>query len=51
MYRCPRTGLMVQGWVADEPLSGGEGYESVTACGRVHLINPKTGKILESTKE
>ena len=45
-------GLMVQGWVADEPMSGGEGYEFVTctACGRVHLINPKTGKILESTK-
>jgi len=53
VYRCPRTGLMVQGWVADEPMSGGESYESVTctACGRVHLINPKTGKILESTKE
>jgi len=43
---------MVQGWIADEPISG-EAYEAVTctACGRVHLINPKTGKILESTKE
>jgi hypothetical protein len=29
-----------------EPISG-EVYEAVTcnACGRVHLINPKTGKI------
>jgi len=52
VYRCPRTGQMVQGWIADEPM-GGEAYEPVTctACGRVHLINPKTGKILESTKE
>jgi hypothetical protein len=52
MYRCPRTGLMVQGWIADEPMSG-ETYESVTctACSRVHLINPKTGKILEPTKK
>ena len=52
MYRCPRTGQMVQGWIADEPVSG-EAYEPVTctACGRVHLINSKTGKILESTKE
>jgi len=52
VYRCPRTGLMVQGWIADEPMSG-EAYEPVTctACGRVHLINPKTGKILESAKE
>jgi hypothetical protein len=52
MYRCPRTGLMVLGWVADEPMSAGDTYESVTctACGRAHLINPKTGKILEPTK-
>jgi hypothetical protein len=43
---------MVQGWIADEPISG-EAYEAVTytARGRVHLIDPKTGKILESTKE
>jgi len=52
VYRCPRTGQMVQGRIADEPMSG-EAYEPVTctACGRVHLINPKTGKILESAKE
>ena len=52
MYRCPRTGLMVQGWIADEPMSG-ETDKSVTctACSRVHLINPKTGKILEPTKK
>ena len=43
---------MVQGWIADDPMRS-EAYEAVTytACGRVHLIDPKTGKILESTKE
>jgi hypothetical protein len=43
---------MVQGWIADKAISG-ETYESVTctACGRVHLINPKTGKILEPAKK
>jgi hypothetical protein len=52
VYRCPRTGLTVHGWIADEPVSG-EAYEPVTctACGRVHLINPKTGKILEPAKK
>jgi hypothetical protein len=52
VYRCPRTGQVVQGWIADEPMNG-EAYEPVSciACGRVHLINPKTGKILESTKK
>jgi hypothetical protein len=51
VYRCPQMGLMVHGWIA-EPISG-EVYEAVTlnACGRVHLINPKTGKILASPKE
>jgi hypothetical protein len=52
VYRCPRTGLMVHGWIAGEPMSG-EVYEPVTctACGRVHLINQKTGKILEAAKK
>lgn len=42
-YRCPRTGLQVQGWVADD-LIDGETYESVTctACGRAHLVNSKS---------
>jgi hypothetical protein len=45
LYRCPNTGLNVQGWSADEVPSS-ETYEVVTclACGRVHLVNPATGK-------
>jgi hypothetical protein len=49
LYRCPNTGLNVQGWVADDPIErGDESYESLTctACTRVHLVNPKTGKVL-----
>ena len=51
-YRCPRTGLQVQGWAADQ-LTEGEFYEPVTciACGRVHLINLKSGKVLEAAKK
>jgi hypothetical protein len=52
-YRCPRTGLQVQGWAAADPLTDGEIYEPVTcnACGRIHLVNSKSGKVLESAKK
>jgi hypothetical protein len=52
VYRCPATGLKVQGHLADELLDG-ETYESVTctACGRVHLVNPKSGRVLEPAKK
>jgi hypothetical protein len=52
IYRCPTTGLKVQGHAADD-LIGGESYEPVTctACGRIHLVNPKTGKVIERAKK
>ena len=52
VYRCPATGLKVQGHLADELLDG-ETYESVTctACGRVHLVTPKSGRVLEPAKK
>jgi hypothetical protein len=49
LYRCPNTGLHVQGWVADDPAErDDDAYEAVTrvACTRVHLVDPKTGKVL-----
>ena len=51
-YRCPRTGQEVHGHVANE-LIDGETYELVmcTACGSTHLINPKTGRLLEQAKK
>ncbi len=46
IYRCPTTGYQVQGWVDDNPENETETYQPVTclACGRVHLVNPKTGQ-------
>jgi hypothetical protein len=48
LFRCPDTGLNVQGWVADDPTERDDTYEPVTctACTRVHLVNPKTGKVI-----
>ena len=48
IYRCPSTGLNVQGWTADAPAQVDETFEPVncTVCARVHLVNPKTGKAL-----
>jgi hypothetical protein len=49
IYRCPNTGLNVQGFVADDPTEGeAETYQSITCtiCTRLHLVNPKTGKVL-----
>ena len=47
-YRCPRTGREVHGHAADDLISA-ERYEPVacTACGRTHLVNLKTGDLLE----
>jgi len=52
VYRCPATGLKVQGHIADD-LFHSDSYEAVTctACGRVHLVNAKTGKALEPAKK
>jgi hypothetical protein len=46
LYRCPNTGFRVQGWVEDDESEDSERYEGVIchACGRLHLVNPKTGE-------
>jgi hypothetical protein len=54
VFRCPNTGLNVQGWVAENPSEPkSEAYEAVTctACARVHLVEPRTGKILGSADD
>jgi len=54
LYRCPATGLNVQGWVADDPnKSQAEIYAAVTCtvCTRIHLVDPKTGKVLGTDDE
>ena len=54
IYRCPNTGLNVQGWIADDPTEGnGETYQPVpcTLCTRQHLVDPKTGKVLGADED
>jgi hypothetical protein len=48
VFRCPRTSLNVQGFVADDVSSEDEMFISIgcLACGQAHFVNPKTGKIL-----
>jgi hypothetical protein len=54
VFKCPRTGLNVQHWIADEPASGDSrsSHETVVckACTRLHFINRLTGKLLGDTE-
>jgi hypothetical protein len=45
LFRCPRTGLKVQGFAVDDPVE--HGADEVVqvkchACGSVHFVNPRT---------
>ena len=55
IFRCPTTGLKVQGLFADEsPADASESiFDSVrcAACNGTHLINRSTGKILGASDE
>jgi hypothetical protein len=55
VYRCPVTGLHVQGLVPDDDESDGAGdtFEGIDclACGGVHFVNPKTGKLMGEDRE
>jgi len=54
VYRCPNTGLNIQGWVADDSSEDQtEQFEPVTCpmCTQVHMINLKTGKVLGAGDE
>ena len=46
LFTCPATGQNVHLWVADSPAEF-DHFEAVecTACRRVHLVNPKSGKV------
>jgi hypothetical protein len=51
LYRCPRTGQLVQGWSAEEiSEADASTYETVTclACAQLHFVNPATGKVLSA---
>jgi hypothetical protein len=58
LYRCPNTGRQVQGWLADDLSDysdddNADTYQSLPclACTSVHLVNPKTGKVLGADDE
>lgn len=54
LFRCPITGSEVQGFLAQEtPSEDPNSFEPVTclACGQVHLVNFKTGKVLDERSE
>jgi len=50
IFGCPRTGLNVQHWSADqvEPDDPQCTYETIVchACARIHFVNRSTGKLL-----
>ena len=48
VYRCPLTGLNVQGWIASDAAESSDVFEALQclACGVRHLVNPATGKVI-----
>ena len=52
LYRCPNTGYNVQALAADDPEED-DTFVQVTclACAQLHLVNPKTGKVLGAEDE
>ena len=55
VFKCPRTGMNVQHWLADDPAPNDPhcSYETAVckACSRLHFINRSTGKLLGAPKE
>ena len=54
VYLCPNMGLAVQGWSAEDVTDDdAETYETVqcTACAQLHLVNPRTGRVLSKPDE
>jgi hypothetical protein len=48
LYRCPKTGYRVQGFVAEDTSVDSHIYEPVTCpvCNQIHHVNPHTGVVL-----
>jgi hypothetical protein len=50
VFKCPRTGMNVQHWLADEPISAGprDSYETVVcqACTKLHFLDRFSGKLM-----
>jgi len=52
LFRCPTTGLQVQGWAAEDATEKGDAFVTVacTACLQAHFVNVRTGKVLGEEK-
>jgi len=47
IYRCPQSNLNVQGSVDNEEAKDKQYVSQVClSCGRVHMVNPRTGKLM-----
>ena len=54
VFRCPNTGLNVQGWSAEEiPHDEPDTYETITctACGQLHWLNRASSRVLGDTQD
>jgi hypothetical protein len=54
IYRCPITGMSVHGHAeVEEGAIDGTSYTQLrcSSCGRVHLINPTTGRPISDTDD
>ena len=59
IFKCVRTGMSVQVWLPEaapndsDNADSADSYEAVTcpACGRMHLVNKTTGKMLSDTEK
>jgi hypothetical protein len=47
MYRCPVVGMPTHAWLDQIDPAASDHFVTITcvACQRIHLINPKTGKL------
>jgi len=52
-FRCPNTGSYVDAWIEGEDSEADHSYEALTcvACQRVHLVNPKSGRVIGNDDE
>ena len=54
IFRCPITGVQVQGWTADDDAENGkETYEGqhCPVCNRLHFVDPTRGVVLGVEEE
>ena len=51
-YCCPAAGVNVEGFTASDLASENTGYEIVAclACTSTHMVNPRTGKVLNEAE-